>query len=493
MEVVVLHPLTEAEKERRPGRFLAALLAGELGGRNRAASTDPRPLVERLLEGGFPEPLFRSPGRVRQWHRDYLNQILQRDVREVSRVRRTADLARLLELLAGRTATLLNVNGLANALAISRETVSHYLEVLERMFLIRRLLSWNRTASKRFVRAPKVHLTDTGLAATLAERTSADWLRDRAAMGRSSRIVRRSTTRRPGGLDGSRSAVLALPGSRWERGGSRHYSRAGDMGRGGQGRDGSGTARHARPDPARGSMWRKLPWRNRDLYRRGSLAARGSAHPLGRSARTLGAVRRSRHPVLGGGAALTLVWRSVISAGFALPRDAGRRPVREALSTLEVASSANRHRDLVPGRPADDVRYLLDAPGSRHRLGHPPDHSSEVERPCFPVVRVRTHPGELIQSDHPNPIIPVRSFQSDHPNPVIPVRSSGPRLPAGGAALPTIRRRRDGRRWLRGPRRCRRRSGSGPPRRLQRSGGSLRCLRADSTPGGADPPGFRAR
>ena len=183
MEVVVLHPLTEAEKERRPGRFLAALLAGELGGRNRAASTDPRPLVERLLEGGFPEPLFRSPGRVRQWHRDYLNQILQRDVREVSRVRRTADLARLLELLAGRTATLLNMNGLANALAISRETVSHYLEVLERMFLIRRLLSWNRTASKRFVRAPKVHLTDTGLAATLAERTSADWLRDRAAMG----------------------------------------------------------------------------------------------------------------------------------------------------------------------------------------------------------------------------------------------------------------------------------------------------------------------
>ena len=145
--------------------------------------------IERLLEGGFPEPLFRSPGRIRQWHRDYLNQILQRDVREVSRVRRTADLARLLELLAGRTATLgLNVNGLANALAISRETVSHYLEVLERMFLIRRLLSWNRTASKRFVRAPKVHLTDTGLAATLAERTSAVTLRrlelrDRAAMG----------------------------------------------------------------------------------------------------------------------------------------------------------------------------------------------------------------------------------------------------------------------------------------------------------------------
>ena len=75
------------------------------------------------------------------------------------------------------------MNGLANALAISRQTVSHYLEVLERMFLIRRLPSWGRTASKRFVRASKIHLTDTGLAATLAGRTGADWLGDRAAMG----------------------------------------------------------------------------------------------------------------------------------------------------------------------------------------------------------------------------------------------------------------------------------------------------------------------
>ena len=34
MEIVVLHPLTEAEKERRPGKFLATLLAGDLGARN---------------------------------------------------------------------------------------------------------------------------------------------------------------------------------------------------------------------------------------------------------------------------------------------------------------------------------------------------------------------------------------------------------------------------------------------------------------------------
>ena len=183
MEIVVLHPLTEAEKERRPGRFLATLLAGELGARNQAPSMDSVSLVERLLQGGYPEPLTRSPERTRPWRRHSLDQLLQRDVREVSRVRRAADLARLLQRLAGLTANLLNVNSLANTLALSRVTVSHYLEVLERMFLVRRLPAWGRTSSKRFVRASKVHLTDSGLAATLAGRMSADWLGDRAAMG----------------------------------------------------------------------------------------------------------------------------------------------------------------------------------------------------------------------------------------------------------------------------------------------------------------------
>ena len=39
-----------------------------------------------------------------------------------------------------------------------------------------------------------------------------------------------------------------------------------------------------------------------------------------------GSSNRSRPPGLNGGAALTLAQRSVIGAGFALPRDAGRRP-----------------------------------------------------------------------------------------------------------------------------------------------------------------------
>ena len=46
----------------------------------------------------------------------------------------------------------------------------------------------------------------------------------------------------------------------------------------------------------------------------------------------IGSSERSRPPWLEAGAALTLAWRSVIGAGFALPRDAGRRPPSEEVA-----------------------------------------------------------------------------------------------------------------------------------------------------------------
>ena len=184
MEIVQLQPLTEAEKERKNGRFLAALLQGAFKPSIRSETTTAGPaLAERLVAGGYPEPLTRSPVRARQWHRQYLRGIIERDVREVARVRDARELARMLELLALRSAQLFNASNLANDLGVHRETVEHYVTVLERLFLVRRLPAWHRNTAKRLIRSPKVHLLDSGLAATLADLTVADWLNNRARMG----------------------------------------------------------------------------------------------------------------------------------------------------------------------------------------------------------------------------------------------------------------------------------------------------------------------
>lgn len=184
MEIVQLHPLTESEKARRPGRFLNALLAGafEPDLRPGAAPAGPS-LAERLVAGGYPEPLARTPRRARQWHRQYLRSIIERDVREVARVRDAHELGRLLELLALRSAKLFNATRLANDLGLRRETVEHYVAVLERLFLVRRLPAWRRNPANRLVTSPKAHLLDSGLAATLAGLTADHWLSGRDRVG----------------------------------------------------------------------------------------------------------------------------------------------------------------------------------------------------------------------------------------------------------------------------------------------------------------------
>lgn len=184
MEMAQLYPLTESEKARQLGCFLRDLLNGAIkpGIRPEAKPAGPA-LAERLVTGGYPEPLTRTPGRARQWHRQYLRSIIERDVQDVARVRDARELARLLELLAQRNAELLNICNLANSLGLHRATVEHYIAVLERLFLVRRLPAWHRNPAKRLVKTPKIHLLDSGLAATLADLTAADWLDHRDRMG----------------------------------------------------------------------------------------------------------------------------------------------------------------------------------------------------------------------------------------------------------------------------------------------------------------------
>ena len=184
IEFVQLHPLTESEKERKPGGLLRKFLDGRVSPRITGAEAAlDGALLERILRGGYPPAQLRSPERARQWHRQYLRTVLERDVADVARVRGTAELSRLVEILALRSANLLNVSALGSDLGMRRETVDQYLTVLERLFLVRRLPAWHRNEAKRLIKTPKIHLLDSGLAATLAGFEAGDWTTRRDRFG----------------------------------------------------------------------------------------------------------------------------------------------------------------------------------------------------------------------------------------------------------------------------------------------------------------------
>lgn len=169
MEVVELQPLSAAEQLRQPGGFLGNLLAGNLHAAIEPTKiADLIPLAESVVTGGFPEAVQRAPLRARTWHHQYLRRLIERDVQDIARVREPHQLSRMLQLLALRSAQLLNIASLAKELGLRRETVEHYLAVCERLFLLRRLQPWHRNQAKRLIKTPKLHFVDSGLCATLA-------------------------------------------------------------------------------------------------------------------------------------------------------------------------------------------------------------------------------------------------------------------------------------------------------------------------------------
>jgi len=183
MEIVPLQPLSEMEKQAGKESLLSALLAGTIKTEVTGEQAVVNGIAEAVCTGGYPEPNMRQATRARQWYRQYLNAMMQRDVKDIAAIRDEDELLKLMSLLAYRTANLLNISGISNELGLDRATIEKYLGVLERLFLVRRLPAWHRNNANRLIKAPKIHVIDSGLAAMLHRLTVDDWAPQSTAFG----------------------------------------------------------------------------------------------------------------------------------------------------------------------------------------------------------------------------------------------------------------------------------------------------------------------
>jgi predicted AAA+ superfamily ATPase len=182
MGSIRLHPLAQCELARKEPRFLETILKGDFKIR-----TSPRlgeELAERIVGGGFPAALARNTAaRRRQWYTDYLDALVQRDLRDLSRISSLRAIPKLLKLAASQTARLINVSELATPFEVSRPTIRDYVTLLERIFLLDELPPWHSNRMKRLVKTPKLHLADSGLACALLGITATELWQDRTMLG----------------------------------------------------------------------------------------------------------------------------------------------------------------------------------------------------------------------------------------------------------------------------------------------------------------------
>ena len=182
MGILRLHPLAQCELAARAPHFLDLLFAGTF--KARKVERLGKALAERIAAGGYPAALVRStPRRRASWYRDYIETLVQRDVRNLARIGSLDALPRLLALAAGRTARLINISDLASPFHLSRPTIRDYVTLLERVFLLEELPPWHSNRLSRLIKTPKLHLGDTGLACALLGLDAAALIQDRGTLG----------------------------------------------------------------------------------------------------------------------------------------------------------------------------------------------------------------------------------------------------------------------------------------------------------------------
>jgi predicted AAA+ superfamily ATPase len=137
------------------------------------------PVSEReVLTGGLPPACLGRRDGVAEWFRAYVQTYVERDVRQLSQVTDLIAFRTLAQLAALRTGQVLVVSNLARDAKLNAVTAGRYLDLLEASFLIRRLPPFMRNRSSRLVKSPKLHFTDSGLAAHMAGVSSLEPGRD---------------------------------------------------------------------------------------------------------------------------------------------------------------------------------------------------------------------------------------------------------------------------------------------------------------------------
>jgi predicted AAA+ superfamily ATPase len=178
MARVELYPVSIMEQHERHLNAIDWLLEGTFDGLS-LKSLNRKELGELLIEGGYPEAITKSPRSRSTWFASYIKGRLLKDFETMHHAKGDyhTKLSALIRNLAGMTGNLIKYANIANDLCQDDKTVKRYIEILELMFIIRRLHPYVRNSAKReVVGMPKLHFIDTGLACYLLGLKNADTL-----------------------------------------------------------------------------------------------------------------------------------------------------------------------------------------------------------------------------------------------------------------------------------------------------------------------------
>jgi predicted AAA+ superfamily ATPase len=127
--------------------------------------------TEFVLYGGYPRVALETELQEKERYiTQIINTYVRKDVRDLAQIRQIGKFNKLLEILASRCGTLLNVSKLSSYSGLSRQTVNDYLFIMEQTYVIELLRPFCRSIKTELFKMRKIFFYDTGLASILGER-----------------------------------------------------------------------------------------------------------------------------------------------------------------------------------------------------------------------------------------------------------------------------------------------------------------------------------
>jgi predicted AAA+ superfamily ATPase len=183
METLTMLPLAGCEMQPGAGKWIDAVFGMRMPKTKYPEVGDQ--LLDRVLRGGYPEAVSRTdPRRRTTWTKQYVDALIQRDVRDIANIDKLDQLPRLLKALAQMSGQLCNFAQLGGQVGLDSKTANKYLAVFESMFLLRRVEPWSINRLNRIVKTPKIQFIDSGLLSTLTGLSGVSALRNRSLFGR---------------------------------------------------------------------------------------------------------------------------------------------------------------------------------------------------------------------------------------------------------------------------------------------------------------------
>lgn len=128
-------------------------------------SRGSREMVDALMQfGGFPEPILAQSSRtLRRWQKERLERFFREDVRDLENVRELSSLQILSDLLPERVGSPLSLNALREDLEVSHRAVTHWMDILERLYFVFRIRPFASRQAHSLRKMPKAFLWDASL------------------------------------------------------------------------------------------------------------------------------------------------------------------------------------------------------------------------------------------------------------------------------------------------------------------------------------------